>query len=324
MSRVAKANGDGERQLTFDERSLYEVIRSSLYEISREADLEALADAIRHLDPDKLERALASIRLGVNTYDLAEVIRQVIVQSGITGQGALRAVIDATPRWGGPLTGTPTIAYAFNVTDPKAQRYAEFQAARLVTAITESNRLAIRQIINQAFTKQNTMDYTARRLRQFVGLHPRWALAVDKYHDRTYQNLIRQGIKPAAAAERALNITEKYRQKLIRARATMIARTEIQIAQNMGRQLGWDQARDNGYIDGTATKMWSATYRDNAYGPPCDRCSELNGVEVGVSEVFPNGLLMPPAHPHCRCTAVLLPPDRGLNDREWIATGVQR
>lgn len=322
MDRFQKAVED-RVILTPAEAALYEQIKSALYDVARETDLEALAAAIRRLDPDQLERALASIRLGISTTDLAAAIRQVIVQSGVQTSLAMQAVIAATPTWGGPLTGTPTVRFAFNITDPNAARFADIQAARLVTAITEANRLAIRQIISDAFAKQITVDYTARRLRQFVGLHPRWATAVDRNYDRVYQNLIRQGVKPAVAAERALNINEKYRQKLIRARSTMIARTEIQIAQNMGRQAAWNQGLNRGYIDGTSTKKWSSSYSNNSYGPPCDKCAELDGFEVKVDEAFPNGLLMPPAHPHCRCTAVLMPPDRGLNDREWIRTGRQ-
>ena len=86
----------------------------------------------------------------------------------------------------------------------------------------------------------------------------------------------------------------------------MIARTEVQLAQNQGRYLGWQQSYESGLLDGGSTKMWITAYQD-----VCDECQELNGQVVSWNGAFTNGDIMPPAHPNCRCTAVVIPPDRG-------------
>jgi hypothetical protein len=83
----------------------------------------------------------------------------------------------------------------------------------------------------------------------------------------------------------------------------MIARTEVMTAANQGRFISWQQAGDRGLIDlSTAYKEWIA--EDDA----CDECSFADGEFALAEEDFESvGEGMPPAHPNCRCTAVLVP-----------------
>lgn len=109
----------------------------------------------------------------------------------------------------------------------------------------------------------------------------------------------------------------------------MIARTELQMAQNMARQTGWDAAYKTGVMDGGSKKEWLAAPAGSRRGRPCDICAGLNGKRVQWNAAFPTGHIMPPAHPHCRCTAVLVPPSRGLSDMsgpeidEWLTRVAQ-
>jgi SPP1 gp7 family putative phage head morphogenesis protein len=57
---------------------------------------------------------------------------------------------------------------------------------------------------------------------------------------------------------------------------------------------------------------------------PCPECAMNSGQVIDIGGTFNSGAQMPPAHPHCRCTAFLMPPDRGLNDAEYIRTGIVR
>jgi SPP1 gp7 family putative phage head morphogenesis protein len=87
----------------------------------------------------------------------------------------------------------------------------------------------------------------------------------------------------------------------------MIARTEIQIAQNEGRQEGWNQAAEQGYVDVEAQKMWVIAEDERT----CDICVELDGEIVPWNETFSSGHETPGrVHPNCRCTMVIIPPDR--------------
>lgn len=315
-----------ERVFSPDEEYLYNVIRNALYRAGRAADADALAAAVVRLDPDLLEQALLTVNADAVQQILRDSITAIVNRAALAAASEIQPMISATPAWGNAytVTGKLNTEFKFDANNPAADLYAEMQAGRLVTAINESMRLSIRQIIAESFSKQISVDYTARRLRQVIGLHPRWAKAVDKYFIRQYESLVRSGVPSAKALEKTERLTDKYRQRLIRARAWMIARTEIQMAQNWGRQLSWQQAVDGGWVDPVSQKQWVTAYQNNQYGPPCDRCWPMNGETVRWNGAFSNGLLMPPAHPHCRCTAILVPPSRGLNDAEYVRTGIMR
>ena len=308
------------------EQQIYDIIKTSLYRLGRTIDADALAKAIVSLQPDVLAKVLTSLTIGDLQLALRQGLIAVLNNSGKSAVKEIQPIISATPSWGNEftVTGKPNTKLRFDVNNPLADDFAEKQAGRLVTAIDESMRLAIRTVISESFKNQVPLDLTASRLRQFVGLHPRWALAVDRYYTRQYESLRNKGITHEKALKRAEMTTETYRRRLIRARSSMIARTEIQIAQNWGRQLAWQQASDGGWVDPDARKVWKTASATMGGVPPCDRCSPMEGESVRWNQSFSNGLLMPPAHPHCRCTAFLMPPSRGLNDDEYIRTGIAR
>ena len=80
-------------------------------------------------------------------------------------------------------------------------------------------------------------------------------------------------------------------------RADMIARTELNMAQNEGQWQAFNQASTLGLV---YEKKW-ITSQD----VPDDECSE-NADEgwIALDEVFPSGDLYPLAHPRCRCAIV--------------------
>lgn len=196
--------------------------------------------------------------------------------------------------------------------NPAALQYANQRSAQLVTDITTANRTALRYIIRDSLAIGRSPMDTARLIRDTVGLHTRWARAVVNYDEAQMRQLIRAGMTPAAARARVDTLVKTYRDRLIRRRAEMIARTEIQLAQNMARQSSWDVAAKTGLLDGASQKEWLVAPSGSRRGAPCEICAELNGKRVAWNAAFPTGHTMPPAHPHCRCTAVLIPPSRGL------------
>lgn len=84
------------------------------------------------------------------------------------------------------------------------------------------------------------------------------------------------------------------RLKLMEHRARTIARTEVQRAANMGRYHAWEKS---GKVEG---KEWLTYFDDRT----CPICAGLDGERRKLSEPFSIGVMMPPAHPNCRCTAV--------------------
>lgn len=84
-------------------------------------------------------------------------------------------------------------------------------------------------------------------------------------------------------------------------RAKMIARTESIRAAHEGQRAAWDKARAAGLIPATMKRQWIATPDEKE----CPQCEALDGMERRMGKPFPGGVMMPPAHPNCRCTLAL-------------------
>jgi hypothetical protein len=201
----------------------------------------------------------------------------------------------------------------FDMTDPYAISYAERFAGDLVREVTRSTRAAIREAIVDSFRNGYTAMALAKRLRLTIGLTAREASWVENYRLR----LERAGVLDDARID---VLTRRYYRKLRNKRAERIARTEILRSSNMGRQQGWLSAADHGLLDMNASvKEWVSTADGPSIVDPgkpetCPVCSAMDKQKVqGLDGEFtlPSGrkIPMPPAHPNCRCTAVVHPPD---------------
>lgn len=335
-----KPGGTGPRvPLTQRESALVELIASQLRALVYDMDPNVYAEAILSLDPDALSQALQDIAITKLQEQIAETLQDIFVREGTaTIKDILRNFPSLRPNpFSGlqptgvtlpsgivvpeGLPGTPEIEFAitspadrmFTTLSDRSAQYASTRSAKLVTEITESNRLAIRKIIATAFTEPITVDETARRLRAVVGLHPRWANAVLRFDDDGMARLVRDGMSVSEARKKMDVLTKRYKDKLIRRRAEMIARTELQMTQNWSKQAGWVALDNVGILDGQTMKEWRTAPLGSRYGPPCDECQSVRGSRVPWNGSFANGLPMPPAHPNCRCTAVLIPPSRGVS-----------
>jgi len=191
--------------------------------------------------------------------------------------------------------------YRFDATDPRTIAYAEAQAARLVTAVTDSTREAIRQTVTDSFIYQRTVDDTARALRDTVGVTSRGAAQLANSYERTFLDAIKGGASEVEARALAQSTRDGLSGRLTESRARTIARTEVLRAENAGRYLGWAQGIEAEEIDPESKKEWIAG--------DCPICEELDGEVVPWDEPFSIDVDMPPAHPNCVCTAVLMPSD---------------
>jgi len=313
-------------QFTAQEIALARIINNAVRTAWDSIDERELARALRNLDSDSIARIVGTLSIRPSdaaiVRQLASAVRTRIDETVTNIQRVIRGQNKGLPPRVNVLndeyfeslqqTNLPnylkpiSTQFSFNETDPRALLFATTRSAKLVTAIDDSTRLAIQQIITRSFTNQIPVKQTARLLKNVVGLHPRWANAVYDYNDRIFQQLVDDGLTVAQAYARADVLTSRYHDRLVSSRASMIARTEIQSAQNQGRYLGWTQASEQGLVDPATTKMWLVSPLD-----PCDICEELSGEIVRWDMAFSNGGLVPPAHPNCRCVSVLIPPDRG-------------
>lgn len=349
-----KPGGTGPRvPLTARESVFVDLLAAELRALVYDMDPNVYAEAILALDPDALSQALQDVAISQLQEQIAETLQKIFVRSANdTAKDILRNFPGLRPNpfasldYGAgkvlpngfimPESLLPEPGLEFVITSPadrmfttinsKAQWYASNRSAQLVTQINESNRLAIRKIISTAFTKPITVDETARRLRTVVGLHPRWADAVLRFDDDGMARLVRDGMSIEQARKKMDVLTKRYKDKLIRRRSEMIARTELQMAQNWSKQTGWESLSNVGVLDQTSMKEWRTAPLGSSYGPPCEECKSLRGTRVPWNGSFPNGLSTPPAHPHCRCTVVLIPPTRGLTGlpSQDIASWIER
>jgi hypothetical protein len=236
------------------------------------------ANAVANLDWGKFGQTLSTMRLPLEQ------------QLAASGTGEAKALGDVIGHM------------AFNVTDPRAIEWAANRAGELVVTTSQAVRDDIRGVITSAFVNQTNPREIAGMIDRQVGLFPRWANAVENRFQSSLTSFMGGGMSYGDAHDRAQNLADAYRERLIDKRCTMIARTEVIRAANEGRAQSWQQAADAGLIDpATTTKEWIAE------SDACDECSDLDTEEVLMDDDFSSGDDMPPAHPNCRCTAVLVP-----------------
>jgi hypothetical protein len=236
-------------------------------------DVAAVADALAHRNVDALVAAVDWVawREALAGYE------PILVAEYLS---TVTATLDGF-EWG--ATFDPT---------GMARTWAYTHAGELVTAIDGPTRQAVRQIVVEAIGRGDSIDRTATAIKTVVGLHPRYALAVDRYRQRLEAEGVRFG--------RVEQQVGRYRRKLLRSRAESIARYEVQDAMNRGRYQVWQEGIANRALPTTSQKAWSAT------SGACPICQGLDGETVGVNEPFSDGRLMPPDHVRCRCSAVLV------------------
>lgn len=126
------------------------------------------------------------------------------------------------------------------------------------------------------------------------GLNWRQAQALLKRHDL----MLSKGFTANVRRHLITQVGNRMR----RQRATMIARTEAAVAENVGREAVWRLARDRGLIPSTARRVWVTALDERT----CPTCSALDGISIPLDSSWDasgRAVATPGAvHPHCRCS----------------------
>jgi SPP1 gp7 family putative phage head morphogenesis protein len=191
----------------------------------------------------------------------------------------------------------------FDLINERAVEYASKRAGELVVAIEGEMRETIRDIITRSTQGEFTVQQAGKFIRANLPLTPKDSNAVLSYADKQYFRFIRDGYSDLKARIKADAMAEKYADKLIRQRATTIARTETAEASMQGVSAGWRSGVETGLIDNSSQKEWIAE------ADACDICGPMDGKLVPWDAEFPSGRMAPPQHPNCRCSMAILPPD---------------
>lgn len=247
---------------------------AAVEQLRRSISLGELEDL---LETGRLAEAVASI----SSLDLSEL--QPILTSA-----ALESGLEVSAELG------------FTLKNERAIQWARDHAARLVTNVTSETRQALRDIIVRAQREGLNIREQSKLIRDVVGLTRRDALRVD----RVIAGMVEDDVSRRLIDSRREQLTDQ----LLRRRAENIARTETIRASNMGTQLGWRQAQDEGLLPQNARKVWIATEDSRT----CPICFDLDGKVVEVvggqfnDEVQVTTHRTPPAHPSCRCSVGLV------------------
>lgn len=184
-------------------------------------------------------------------------------------------------------------AIAFNVNNPRIVSYIDERTTFLITSITDRNRRAVKNVIQDTYIRGYHPDVASRHIKNLIGLTERHTRAVNNYVNK----LIEDGTPQRIAFERG----EEYSDRLLQHRAEMIARTETMDAVNHGQHEVILQGSEQGVIPESDTvKIWIVTPDDRL----CDHCAPMENQERSLREDFTGSLGnvdVPPYHPNCRC-----------------------
>ncbi len=186
--------------------------------------------------------------------------------------------------------------------NPFSIAYVRTRSARLVAGISEEQRALLRAIIVEMFEEGARPESVLDMIADVVGLTNReWGAVLNR--DKA---LAATGM-PDAKRRKAV---QRYSDQLRIKRARRIARTETLDAYTQGLEDSWQLAREEGFIEPTAMKEWLEV---TASPRTCKICRGLARQRVPVNEPFVSDVIgevsRPPAHPHCRCTMLLVIPE---------------
>lgn len=279
----------------------------------KDAFLSAIADAIDGVDLRQLKRALAS-------GDLDEALDAIPfddLQSAIAGiaasgekPGPLAAPYNAGVDLAlGTLPAHVAVELDHSLIRSEAADWLTEHGADLAQALTGETKAGIRELLSSAMERggQDVYDVgrdisrvlDAQTMAGFIGLNERQAVALDNYIDALAQT-DRADMSDAAMQDA---IDQRY-QEMLDYRGEMIARTEASRAGNAGQNDVWNDAVDQGKLDGEAYEVeWVAS------PTACSAiCADLDGLTRAIDGEYEDEDAGegPPAHPSCNCSERLV------------------
>lgn len=287
---VAKAKGADDEAT---ERAIADAVQAALAKVSSSPAIESVAmSEFRRAGAGGLADVLDMAGLA---QDLTDALRNPL--AGVYLAKAFNSMVD--------LDDATAVLNLADL-EPRAIAFATAQAGKRVVQITEDIRQNVAAVVTLGQEGKLTVPKMRSRIRDFIPMLPRHAAAAQKTYETQYARLMKDGKTAEEADKGAQQAFDAAATRYKRVRAEMIARTETITASNTGRFEGWAADIADGVYSTSSRKEWVAGHK------PCDVCDPSTGEVVMWDQPFENGAMMPPLHPNCRCTAVLLPPDTPL------------
>lgn len=301
-------------------RRIREAFGRSVEELREQFSLNEIADMIEN-------QGIGAITAVVT----AEGVRQAMQPVGAEFQdGIIAAGRERAEQISGEVEGPRgVIQFAF---DPGAQETADRLREgrlRLIREISDDQERVARAAVADSLERGENPRVAARVMRDSIGLTERQHRAVQNYRrmleegesgaldrelrDRRFDPSVRR----AVSGERALSqdqidrMTDRYRQRMVRHRAEVIARTESLRALSEGREAARQQMIDDGVLDPSQVRRFWINAGDSRVRENHTIIPITNSEGVGANEPFsaPLGPLRFPRDPRglaaqtvqCRC-----------------------
>jgi SPP1 gp7 family putative phage head morphogenesis protein len=191
-----------------------------------------------------------------------------------------KAAMELAQRFGGLVHDPQTFAM---------RQFIESRGAQLVREMSAAQTAAINTIVKQASLSGTlTVNECARAIRPCIGLTKRQTQATYNF----YEKLRELGVPPKTALKRQAT----YAEMTHRNRAETIAQTEMGRAYNEGAAIAVQEGQQQGLF-GKFKERWLTAEDERV----CPQCGALHGVTIEQGGTFPGGIILPPAHPRCRC-----------------------
>jgi SPP1 gp7 family putative phage head morphogenesis protein len=273
------------------QRAFRAAVEGALVATRAALDADSLAGALARRDPVRAAAAVPWDQVGEAVLTTAALAIEQPLVAGTARQTAVGA--------GVPVA---TARVAFGEVDPALGWVARTLTADLVSEVGEETRQALRETLARVLTDPTRGRLTPDDLLPLIGLTRRDALAVERLRAATLADGLEAGQPLAIATRRADRAAREASARYLRARATVIARTETIRAQSLARHVTWDRLQREGWLPLDVEVEW-ATAEDARV---CELCDPLDGQQVPLGGKFPGGYPHPPRHPSCRCTTVLV------------------
>lgn len=217
--------------------------------IRNQADLNAIADLLE----------AGNVREATSTLERALARYSDVVVSGIvlSGQNTAQAIEELL-----------RVFVSFDQTNTRAVRMMQQSRLRLVSALTQSQRDAVRESLVDGIRRGINPVQQAREVLRSVGLTAYQVRAVNNFRrllesgsslalrrelrDRRFDPTILRAIRGEALSDTQINrIVDAYARRQLAFRAETIARTEALRAVHQGNNLMYNQAIEEGLLDPT-------------------------------------------------------------------------
>jgi hypothetical protein len=233
-------------------------LQQALDRLSSLVSTERLEELIAGGQFDAVLGAMSSLQLGpADQAAISNLLGEVAARTGIVDD----------------------VTMAFDAIHPQALAWAERHVGELITGIDRQTMLGVRRIVTRGFLDGVPPKVLACQIERSVGLLDRQAVTLARFIHPLPRFVNGRLVEPGAAARPTDKAILRMRNRMLRSRAEMIARTETIKAGVQGKRIAWAQGVRDGRIHVETTRIIWITTPDSRL---CPICAPLEGNTIAI------------------------------------------